>query len=137
MKKIVKVVLSVFLFAVVFSFLYSNQEKQELQQLLTFSDSATVEVINGGKNHGSTRNVSETDRAAILAELQNVAYAPFHSNRPTFDNAKEYHYITVTDGERSYHFSIFADDGYGAVSQYCFTYSDTLLSLLRGLPFQP
>lgn len=137
MKKIVRISLSLLLFALVFAFLYTDNEKKELQQLLTFSDSAAVEVINGGENHGSARSVSEADRGTIVAELKKAEYAPLRSHRPSFDHAKEYHYITVTDGERSYHFSIFADDGYGAVSQYCFTYSDTLLSLLRALPFQP
>ena len=137
MKKLVRICLFLLLFSLIFTFLYIDEEKRALQQLLSFSDSAAVEVINGGENHGSSRSVSDADRGAIVAELKKAEYAPLRSHRPSFDHAKEYHYITVTDGEKSYHFSIFADDGYGAVSQYCFTYSDTLLSLLRGLPFQP
>ncbi len=136
MKKLVRIILFLLLFALIFTLLYIGEEKRTLQQLLTFSDSAAVEVINGGENHGSARSVSEADRTAIVAELKKAKYAPLRSHRPDFDHAKEYHYITITDGEKAYHFSIFADDGYGAVSQYCFTHSDELLSLLRSLPFQ-
>ena len=67
MKKIVKIILSLLLFALVFAFLYIDNEKRELQQLLTFSDSAAVEVLNGGENHGSARSVSEPDRGVIVA----------------------------------------------------------------------
>jgi len=136
MKKPVKVILGLLLFALFFTLLYIDDERRTLPQLLEFPEGPAVEITCGGINHGRTCTLTDADRRAVLEELSAVEYAPFKRSRVPYDFKKEFFYITVTDFTYYRRFDIYADAGYGTVNGIAFTLSDDFLSLLRSFPFQ-
>ena len=138
MKNSAKVILGLFLFALIFLLLHADDQKRQLQQTLMIPENAEVEIICGGINHGSKCALTDADLRDILKELSTIEYAPFKRSRVPYDLKKEYFYITVVSPDSSYYkrFDIFADAGYGTASSVTFSVSDEFLSLLRSLPFQ-
>lgn len=139
MRKSTKTVLGLFLFAIIFSLLYADDQKRQLQQVLAIPESAAVEITCGGINHGRACALTDADRRAVLEELSNIEYAPFKRSRIPYDLEEEYFYITVGSPNSGYYrrFDIYADAGYGTLSNsITFSVSDEFLALLRSLPFQ-
>ena len=138
MKKFAKAILSLFLFSLIFLLLHADDQKRQLQQILMIPESADVEILCGGINHGSKCALTDADHRDILKELSNIEYTPFKRSRVPYDLKKEYFYITVGSPDSGYYrrFDIFADAGYGTVSSITFSVGDKFLTFLRSLPFQ-